>query len=601
MAEAAETQEQNIVEIPSGLTVRELAELLGVTPIAVIKEMMSNGVMASINQQIDYDTAAIVAAEMGFDPQPITIEEEVKEEAESGPAWRQFYDEEDPANLVDRPPVVAVLGHVDHGKTSLLDKIRSTNVTAGEAGGITQHIGAYQIEQAGRKITFLDTPGHEAFTAMRARGAQGADVAILVVAADDGVMPQTREALSHLRAANVPIVVALNKIDRDNANPDRVMQQLADLDLKPHEWDGDTLIIPVSAKTSKGLEDLLEAILMTADETEIKANPDGNTAGTVLEASMDKSRGVMATLLVQNGTLRTGDVVLAGTAYGRLKAMFDDRGEEIKEALPSVPTRVMGLNEIPAAGTLFEVVKSEKEARAILAEKAEALRGGTAEREAFTLEELYARFQAGEAKELNLIIKVDVQGSMEPVVSSLEKLSVAEKESELKVKILHAETGDVTESDVMLASASKAIIVGFQVGVDNAARRLADNEGIEIRLYDIIYKLIDDIEKALEGLLEPVYEDIVIGTAEVRQVFKIPKAGAIAGSFIREGEARRSAQVRVIRNHQVIHQGGVSSLKRFQEDVREVRTGFECGIGVEGFSDFQAGDIIQFTVRKRVN
>ncbi|MBN1428429.1 MAG: translation initiation factor IF-2 [Anaerolineae bacterium] len=597
----AETTEQKIIEIPNGLTVRELADLLGATPIAVIKEMMSNGVMASINQQIDYDTAAIVASEMGFEPRPITIVEETIEEEKGGPAWRHLYEGEDPASLIDRPPVVAVLGHVDHGKTSLLDKIRSAHVTDSEAGGITQHIGAYQIEQAGRKITFLDTPGHEAFTAMRARGAQGADVAVLVVAADDGVMPQTREALAHLRAANVPIVVALNKIDRDNANPDRVKQQLADLDLNPHEWGGDTLIIPVSAKTTEGIEDLLEGILMTTDETVIKANPAGRAAGTILEAELDKGRGVMATLLVQNGTLRTGDVVLAGTAYGRLKAMFDDRGQEIKEALPSTPARVMGLNEIPAAGTLFEVVKNEKEARAILSERAEARRGGAIEHSPFTLEDLFARFQAGEAKELNLIVKVDVQGSLEPIVSSLEKLSIAENGAELKVKILHAETGDISDSDVMLASASKAIIIGFQAGVDSAARRLADNEGIEIRLYDIIYKLIEDVEKALEGLLEPVYEDVAIGTAEVRQVFKIPKSGVIAGSFIREGEARRSAQVRVLRHHQVIHQGGVSSLKRFQEDVREVRTGFECGIGVEGFVDFQPGDIIQFTVRKRVS
>jgi translation initiation factor IF-2 len=598
---ATETKEQKIVEVPDILTVRELAELLASTPIAVIKELMRNGVMASINQQIDYDTAAIVAAEMGFEPHPVAVIEEVSGPEEAGPAWRQFYEGEDPGKLVDRPPVVAVLGHVDHGKTSLLDKIRSTDVTAGEVGGITQHIGAYQIEQDGRKITFLDTPGHEAFTAMRARGAQGADVAVLVVAADDGVMPQTREALAHLRAANVPVVVALNKIDRDNANPDRVKQQLSELDLNPHEWGGNTLIVPVSARTGNGIDDLLEAILMTTDETVIKANPAGHAAGTVLEASQVRGRGAMATLLVQNGTLRTGDVVLAGTAYGRIKAMFNDRGEEIKEAPPSTPARVMGMNEIPDAGTIFSVVRNEKEARAVLAENAIASRTGAVESRPFTLEDLFARFQAGEAKELNLIIKADVQGSVEPIVMSLEKLSVKENDAELKVKILHAGTGDVTESDVMLASASKAIVIGFQVDVDTAARRRADSEGIEIRLYDIIYNLIDEVEKALEGLLEPVYEDVAIGNAEVRQVFKIPKSGVIAGSFIREGEAKRSAQVRVIRNHQVIHQGSVSSLKRFQEDVREVRTGFECGIGVEGFSDFQPGDIVQFTVRKRVS
>ncbi len=597
----AQATEQNIIELPEFLTVRELAEQLGTTPIAVIKQLMSSGIMASINQQIDFDTAAIVASEMGFEAHPYTPVQEISAEEEAGPAWRHIYEGENPEQLTVRPPVVAILGHVDHGKTSLLDKIRSTNVTEGEAGGITQHIGAYQADHGGRKITFLDTPGHEAFTAMRARGASGADIVVLVVAADDGMMPQTREALSHARAAHVPIIVALNKIDKDNANPDHARQQLADAGLVPHEWDGNTLVIPVSAKTGQGIEDLLEAILLTADETAITANPQGRIAGTVIEAELDKSRGAMATLLVQNGTLHIGDVVLAGMSYGRLKAMFNERGDEIKDAGPSTPALVMGLNNVPEPGTIFEVVKNEKEARSILAQRQDAQRGPAQERRPFTLDELYARFQAGEAKELNLIVKVDVQGSLEPIINSLEKLSVVENDKELKVRILHAGTGNITESDVMLASAGKAIIVGFQVDVDSAARRQADSEAIEIRHYDIIYNLIEDIEKALEGLLEPVYEEVVMGTAEVRQVFRISKVGSVAGSFIREGEARRNAQARVLRNHQVIHQGTVSSLKRFQEDVREVKTGFECGISIEGFNEFEPGDIIQFLVRKRVS
>ncbi len=596
----AEATGQKAVEIPDYLTVRDLAGLLNASPIEVIKQLMSNGIMAAINQQIDYETAAIVAAEMGFEPRPVTPVEEAAPQEGGAPAWRQFYEEEDPKKLVPRPPVVTILGHVDHGKTSLLDRIRSSHVAEGEAGGITQHIGAYQVELEGRKITFLDTPGHEAFTAMRARGAQGADIAVLVVAADDGVMPQTREAISHAKAARVPVIVALNKIDKQNANPDRVKQQLAEAGLVPDEWDGDTIVVPVSAKTGEGLDDLLEAILLVADDSNIKANPEGKTGGTVIEAEIDRGRGVMATLLVQNGTLRVGDVVLAGTSFGRIKAMFNEKGKEIKEAPPSTPVRVMGLNLVPEAGTIFEVVKNEKVAREIATARAEAQRETPQQRKPFTLEDLYARFQAGEAKELNLIVKADVQGSLEPIISSLEKLSVKEGDSELKVNILHAEVGDVMESDVMLASASDAIIIGFQVDVDTAARRRADSEGVDIRRYDIIYELIEDVEKALEGLLEPVYEDKVIGVAEVRQVFKISKVGNIAGCFVREGEARRDAQVRILRNHQVIFQGSVSALKRYQEDVREVRTGFECGLNVEGFADFQVGDVIQFTVRERV-
>ncbi len=597
-----EATDQKALELPDFLTVRELADKMNASPIDVIKELMGNGIMASINQQIDYETAAIVAGEMGFEPRPVVVEvEEKTARQEDVQRWRQLYAGEDPKNLVDRPPVVTFLGHVDHGKTSLLDAIRETNVQGGEAGGITQHIGAYQIEREGRKITFLDTPGHEAFTAMRARGAQGADIAVLVVAADDGVMPQTREAIAHVKAANVPIIVALNKMDRKQANPEQAKQQLADLELVPDEWDGDTIIVPVSAKTGDGLDDLLEAILLVADDIEIKANPNGAIGGTVLDAEIDRARGVMTTLLIQNGTLRLGDTVLAGVAYGRIKAMFNEWGEEVDKAEPSSPVQVMGLNEAPQAGQLFEVVKNEKEARVIIEEIKVARTQTSVESRPFTLEDLYARFQAGEAKELNLIIKADVQGSLEPIISSLEKLAIEENERELKVRILHSDIGNITDSDVMLASASNAIVVGFQVGIEPAARRRADSEVIEIRLYKIIYKLIEDVQQALEGLLEPVYEDKVIGVAEVRQVFHIPKLGPVAGSFIREGEARRDAQARVVRDRKIIHQGSVSSLKRFQEDVREVRTGFECGINVSGFDDFEVGDMIQFTVRERVS
>jgi len=595
----AEAKEQNLVEIPDFLTVRELAELIKATPIDVIKELMNNGIMASINQQIDFDTAAIVLSEMGFDAQPLVVEEEAVETGEVAP-WRTFYEEETPEALVDRPPIVTMLGHVDHGKTSLLDVIRESNVQAGEAGGITQHIGAYQVEHDGRKITFLDTPGHEAFTAIRARGAQGADIAVLVVAADDGVMPQTREAVAHARAAQVPIIVALSKMDKSNANPDKVKQELAEIELVPDEWDGDTLVVPVAAKTvqeAMGIEDLLEAILLVADDIEIKANPEGQTAGTVLEAEIDKSRGVMATLLVQNGTLRTGDVVQADTAYGRVKAMFNEQGDTVDEATPSTPVLMMGLNDVPMAGTLFTVPDNEKDARAEAEARAEATRTRTTgPARATTLDEWYAQFQAGTTKELNLIIKADAQGSLDPIVSSLEPL----REGDITVNILQAETGSISESDIMLASASNAIVIGFQVDADSASRRMADTEEVEIRTYDIIYHLIEDVEKALEGLLDPVYEDKVVGVAEVRQVFRIPRVGNIAGSYVHEGEARRNAKARVVRDGEVLHESGVSSLKRFEEDVREVRAGFECGIGIDGFKNFEEGDRIEFFVTERV-
>ncbi len=591
-------KEKQIFEIPDFLSVRELAELIGASPIDVMKLLINNGIMASINQQIDYDTAAIVVEEMGFEARPVTPVVKEVDQAEL-PRWRHFYDDQSPERLKPRPPVVAILGHVDHGKTSLLDVIRSSHVQEHEAGGITQHIGAYQVEHHGRKITFLDTPGHEAFTAMRARGAQGADIAVLVVAADDGVMPTTKEALAHVQAAHVPVVVALNKIDRPNANPERVKRQLADIGLVPDEWDGDVLVVPVSAKEKIGLEDLLEAILLVADDTEIVADPTAPAAGTVLEGKLDRNRGPVATLLVQNGTLRQGDVVIAGTSYGRIRAMFDEFGKPIKKAEPSQPVTVTGLSEAPEPGDTFTVVAKEKEARAIVAERKQqaeaAARRGP---QTLSLDEIFAQFQAGDVKDLNLIVKVDVAGSLEPIVNSLEDLNV----SDIGVRILHAEVGNITESDIMLAIASSAIVLGFNVRVDPAAQALADSNGVDIRTYNVIYKLIEDVELALKGMLEPVYEDVVIGTAEVRAVFKVPRAGRIAGCYIREGEARRNAQARVKRKGQVIYENGtVSSLRRFDEDVREVRAGFECGVGLSGFDAFQEGDVIEFTVRQRVN
>jgi translation initiation factor IF-2 len=588
--------EKKQVEIPSFLTVRELAELLEASPIDVIKELMSNGIIANINQQIDFDTAAIVAEEMGFEARSLAAVV-VEEEAEALPEWRQIISREREESLQRRAPVVTMLGHVDHGKTSLLDAIRHTEVQAGEAGGITQHTGAYQISHEGQSITFLDTPGHEAFTAMRARGARATDIAVLVVAADDGVMPQTREALDHARAAAVPVVVALNKIDRPNANPERVKQQLSELDLTPDEWGGTTMVIPVSAKTQEGLDDLLEAISLVAEETDIRANPGGRTFGTVLEGRLDRTRGVVATLLVQNGTLRVGDAVVTGTSCGKVRAMFDFRSKPIRKAGPSVPVQIMGLDSVPEAGDLFEMVPNEKEARAVVEERKleEELAAGP--RQGYTLDDIFARFQAGETKTLNLVIKADVQGSLEPIVNSLEGLS----HDELEVNILRADIGNITESDVMLAAASDAIVIGFCVEPDTPARNVAEVHGISVRSYNIIYKLVEDVERALQGMLEPEFAEVVVGKAEVRAVFRIRRVGQVAGCYILEGEARRNAQARVWRDNQIVYDGTVSSLKRFDEDVREVRQGFECGVGLEGMDDYQEGDIIEFFVVERVS
>jgi len=587
-----------VIEIPARLTVRELAQLMGVSPIDVIKRLMYDGIIATINQTIDYETAAIVASEMGFEPREEKVAVPEEEAVPSGPTplWERLYAQEDPANLRPRPPVVTVLGHVDHGKTSLLDAIRRTDVAAGEVGGITQHIGAYQVEHNGRLITFLDTPGHEAFTAMRARGAQTTDIAILVVAADDGVMPQTVEAINHARAARVPIIVALNKIDKPTAQPERVKRQLSELGLTPDEWGGDTFVIPVSAKKRIGLEDLLETILLVADEQNIRANPNRPAIGTVLEAQLDRSMGPTATVLVQNGTLRVGDAVVAGTVYGRVRRMLDSHGKPIREAPPSTPALILGLSDVPTAGDIFEVVENEKVARAIAAQRLQEREARAARPARLTLDDLSRSIRQGQAKELNLIIKADVQGSIEPIVSSLSKLG----SEDLKVNIIHAAAGNVTESDINLAIASRAIVIGFQVTVDPAARRLAENEGVDVRLYDIIYELIDEVERALKGLLEPTYVDKTIGKAEVRATFDIPKVGRVAGCYVLEGEVRRNARARLFRQGEQKFEGSIASLKRFAKDVREVKAGYECGIGLEGFHDIQVGDILEFYVKERV-
>lgn len=589
------------IELPSITTVRDLAEKIKASPIDIIKVLMANGVMANINQQIDFDTAAVVASELGYEATLEVIDQVQVEDAGEVALWRRLIANEDPKDLSKRAPVVTILGHVDHGKTSLLDAIRSTRVAAGEAGGITQHISAYQIEHNDREITFLDTPGHAAFTAMRSRGAQGADVVILVVAADDGVMPQTKEALAHAKAAKVPIVVALNKIDKPNANPDRVKNQLAENGLIPDDWDGDTIVVPVSATEQTGLEDLLEAILLVADNTEILANPEGELIGTVIEAERDRAKGVVATILVQNGTLAVGDTLVAGLAYGRIRAMFDFRGENIEQAGPSTPISVMGLNEVPSAGDLIRLVDSDKEARAIVGEREERMKDAAAAKvTAVTLENMFERFQQGQARELRLIVKADVQGSLEPIVSSLEEISATDEEGQIRVNILHSGTGNITENDVHLAAASQAIVMGFNVQADEAARVTADREGVSIRFYNIIYRLTEDVEKALKGMLAPEEKITVIGKAEVRAVFKIPRIGKIAGCRVLDGEIRRNAPIRVLRNDNLIYEGEISSLKHEKDDVREVRAGFECGINLKGFDSFQEGDILEAIVREFV-
>ncbi|MGE5618157.1 MAG: translation initiation factor IF-2 [Sphingomonadaceae bacterium] len=585
----AAREEPKAVELPDGIAVKDLATLLNISPVTIIKELMKNGIIANINQQIDRDAASVVAADLGF---------EVKEPAPQEPAAAlelPAVEGEDPSLLEPRPPVVTIMGHVDHGKTSLLDVIRQTNVTAQEAGGITQHIGAYQVELRGQKITFLDTPGHEAFTAMRARGAQATDIVVLVVAADDGIMPQTREAIDHSRAANVPIVVAINKIDKPDANPDRVKQQLAEIGLVPEEYGGQTVVVPVSARRKEGIDILLEMILLVAEMQELKANPSRPAAGVVIESKLDKARGPVATVLVKAGTLKVGDVLVAGGNFGKVKALFDDKGRRLRKAGPSMPAEVLGLNGVPTAGDIWNVVADEKTARMIAGER--TLEPSVETAAPVTLDDLYRQIQAGQIRELNVIVKADVQGSVEPIVNSLGRLQA----EDVRVRVIHAGTGNITESDVNLASASHAVIIGFNSRLEPGAKHLAEENQVDIRFYDVIYKLVEDVQKALTGLLEPKYEEVTEGHAEVRQVFKIGKSDAAAGCMVTDGKISRNSHVRVIRGGGVVFDGRIESLRRFKEDVREVAAGYECGIHLEGFGDFQIGDILEAFRMERVS
>jgi translation initiation factor IF-2 len=582
------------VAIPPYLTVKELAEMMGVNPTAIISEMMKHNVLATINQQIDYETAAIVAIGLGYE---VT---EAKPDVEEDLGERLTAEQEaaDSGKPVSRPPVVTIMGHVDHGKTKLLDSIRSANVVATEAGGITQHIGAYQVELQGRRITFLDTPGHEAFTAMRARGAQVTDIVVLVVAADDGVMPQTLEALSHAKAAGVPIVVAINKMDKEEANPDRVMNQLSEQELVPAAWGGDTEFIPVSARSGMGIQNLLETILLVADIQDYKANPQRRASGHIIEAEMDRNRGPIATVLIQNGTLNLRDYVVAGATWGRVKAMQDDKGRKLRKADPSMPAEILGLTAVPQAGDTLLVAPDETTAKEIADQRARERRQQEAAQgiKSISLDDLFAQIQSGKVKELRIILKADVQGSLEAISQTLAKLTT----DTVKVTVLHKATGGITESDVALAYASDAIIIGFNVRPDAVAKRAADKNHIDIRFYDIIYKLSEDIEKAMKGMLDPTYHDVTDGYAEVRAVFRLPKNEQAAGLMVTEGKVIRSSRVRLLRNGAVIYDGTISALKRFKDDVREVASGYECGISLESFNDFQQDDTLEFYRKEQV-
>ncbi len=590
----AKSSTQSRVAIPAALTVRELAELLRVSPVEVIKRLMTNGVMANQNQTIDYDTAAIVAVELGFEPEP----EAAAAPGAGVPLVEPEEEPDDPASLKPRPPVVTILGHVDHGKTSLLDAIRKTRVAAGEAGGITQHIGAYQVERDGHLITFIDTPGHAAFTAMRARGAQVTDIAVLVVAADDGVMPQTVEAINHAKAAEVPIIVAINKVDLPAANPDRVKQQLTEHNIVVEEYGGDTVCVPVSAVTGQGIGDLLEAINLVAEISELKANPNRPASAVVIEAELDPSRGPVATVLVQRGTLRQGDAVVVGETSGKVRAMLDDRGRRIKEAGPSTPVVILGLEDVPEAGERLRAVADEKLARQIVEERRRRREAQEqAQHARVNLDTLFNEISAGKLKELIIILKTDVRGSAEAIKGALERLST----QEVKLKIIHAATGPVTDSDVMLAEASNGIIIAFNTRIEPSAKKRAEAAGIEIRSYNIIYQVLEDVEKALQGMLEPVYRTVVDGHAEVRAVFKSSRVGQIAGSYVTDGVVRRGSLARVLRGKEEVAKGRCEGLKRFQDDVREVQTGYECGIVISGFDKFQVGDIIEFYHEERVS
>lgn len=572
------------------MSVGELADALGVSPVEVIKSLMVRGVMASINQQIDYEMASAVAAEFGIETEEHIPEvlQQANEEVET----RREEGATDP-DAITRPPVVTIMGHVDHGKTKLLDAIRQTHVAEGETGGITQHIGAYQVDIQGRKITFLDTPGHEAFTAMRARGTQVTDIAILVVAADDGVMPQTREAINHARAANVPLIVAVNKIDLPAANPDRVKQQLSDLGVIPEAYGGDVPFVELSAKEKLGIEDLLEMILLVADMQELKANPHKPAIGVIIEAKVDRSRGPVATVLIQSGTLNQRDTVVVGATWGRIRAMNDDRGRRVRRGEPATPVEILGLLEVPDAGDILRAVEDEKTARSLAEERARQRRAEAfAETRVIKLDEIYNQIQEGETRELRIVLKADVQGSLEAIQNALSKVN--DESQSVGINVVHTGTGAISGSDVMLAVASGAIIIGFNVRPDAAAKRAADAEGVDIRFYNIIYHLLDDIKAAMVGLLAPETRQITDGYAEVRETFRLPSHDMIAGLYVLDGKAARNSRVRVLRNGTVTFDGVVGSLKRFKDDVRDVQAGYECGLGIDGFNDVQVGDQIEF-------
>lgn len=576
------------VTLPDPVTVRDLSSILGVPAAQLIKKLMQLGVMAALNQTVDRDTALLIAEEHGF---------KVREQKPKVDPMEDI--EDSPETLEPRPPVVTIMGHVDHGKTTLLDAIRESKVKVvdTEAGGITQHIGAYQVEIGGKKITFLDTPGHEAFTAMRSRGAQVTDIAVLVVAADDGVMPQTVEAINHAKAANVPIIVAINKCDRPNANPDRVKQGLVEHGLIPEEWGGDVVCVNISALKHQNLDELLEMIILVAEMRELKANPNRPARGNVIEAKLDKGRGPVATVLVQKGTLRVGDAVVAGSVWGKVRAMVDHRGRRVDEAGPSMPVEVLGFNDVPQAGDILVVVPDEKTARQVSQERQETAReAGMHANVPVTLDDLFSRINEGKIQELNLIVKADVQGSVEAVSQALQRLS----NDEVRVNVIHGGVGAISESDVNLAVTSNAVIIGFNVRPDIAARRKAERQGVDIRLYRVIYDAIDDIKAALEGMLEPEYKEVVLGQAEVRATFRVPNVGVVAGCYVTEGKITRNAQVRLLRDNVVLHEGRISSLKRFKDDVREVSANYECGIGLEKFNDIKEGDVIEAFVMEAV-
>lgn len=588
-------QPKKVKELPSkitfseSLTVAELAKKLSREPSEIIKKLFMLGVMATINQDLDKDAIELIATDYG-----VEVEEEIKIDSTD---LEVYFTEDEAAALVERPSVVTIMGHVDHGKTTLLDSIRNTKVTAGEAGGITQHIGAYQVEDNGKKITFLDTPGHAAFTTMRARGAKITDITILVVAADDGVKPQTVEALNHAKAAEVPIIVAVNKMDKPAANPDRVMQELTEYGLVPEAWGGDTIFVPISALTGEGIDSLLEMILLVGEVEEYKANPNRNAIGTVIEAQLDKGRGSVATLLVQNGTLKIGDPIVVGNTFGRVRAMVNDLGRRVKEAGPSTPVEITGLNDVPQAGDRFVVFEDEKTARQIGETRSQqALQAQRSEKTRVSLDTLFEHMKQGEMKDLNLIIKADVQGSVEALAAALQKLEV----EGVNVRIIHTGVGAINESDITLAAASNGIVIGFNVRPDNNAKRAADSESVDIRLHRIIYKVIEEIESAMKGMLDPVYAEKVIGQAEVRQTFKVSKIGTIAGSYVTDGKITRDSGVRLIRDGVVIFEGEVDALKRFKDDAKEVAQGYECGITIKNFNDVKEGDVIEAYIMEEV-